>query len=320
MEMMLSIVVPVYNVKEYLPRCMGSLLEQDLEQEEFEIILVDDGSTDGSGGMCDEYALKETNVKVIHQTNQGLSAARNAGAQKAVGKYIQFVDSDDYLHPNVLKGLVALMEEKGLDVLRFSFKRVSEQSLNPAEVKGFVQLKDEKIWSGKDFLLKELWFSCYAWQFIIRRDVLETNRLQFKPGIIFEDTEWTPRLLTVSQKVASTDAVVYYYLIRKGSITNSAVEKRLGGQLLLIDDLKNQMLSSEDSRWYKGMISHIVVTIISTVSRSLYSQRNLYLNKLKEKDIYPLSTYLANKSGVRKIRLINLSPAFACSLIHFFSR
>lgn len=320
MAVILSIIVPVYNVKKYLHKCMETLLGQDLPHSEYEIILVDDGSTDGSGGICDDYAFKEESVKVIHQKNQGLSVARNVGVQNAGGKYIQFVDSDDYLHPDVIKGLVTLMEEKGLDILRFGFKRVSERSQNPVKEKEAIRLKDDKIWSGKDFLLKELWYSCYAWQFMIRRELLETNRLQFKPGIIFEDTEWTPRLLAVSQRVASTDTVVYYYLIRKGSITNSAVEKRLRGQLYLIDELKNQALSLDDSRWHRGMISHIVVTIVSTVGRSLYSRRNVYLNELREKDIYPLSTYMANKSGLRKIRLINFSPAFACYLIHLFNR
>ena len=320
MAMILSIVVPVYNVEQYLPKCLESLLDQDLSKDEYEIVLVDDGSTDGSGEICDEFALKEGNVKVVHQKNQGLSVARNVGTQVAKGKYIQYVDSDDYLHPDVLKGLVSLMEENNLDVLRYGFRRVSEQGSFPEVVNGPIRLKDTRIWDGKDFLLKELWFSCYACQFIIRKELLEVHHLQFKPGIIFEDTEWTPRLLSVSQRVASTDAVVYYYLIRKGSLTNSAAEKKIKGQLFLIDELRSQALSMEDSRWHQGMISHMVVTIVSTISKSLYPQRNVYLKELKDRSVYPLSTYMANKSGLRKIRLINVSPSLACYLIHLFNR
>lgn len=320
MEVILSIILPVYNVKEYLPKCLESLLDQGLCKDEYEIVLVDDGSTDGCGAICDEFALKEGNVKVVHQKNQGLSVARNVGTQIAVGKYIQYVDSDDYLHPDVLKGLVSLMDEHSLDVLRYEFRRVSEREGVSVIENGQIQLKDARIWNGKDFLLKELWFSCYAWQFIIRRELLEIHHLQFKQGIIFEDTEWTPRMLSASRRVASTDAVVYYYLIRKGSITNSAVENRIKGQLFLIDELRNQALSMEDSRWHQGMISHIVVTIVSTISKSLFPQRNVYLKELKERSVYPLSTYMANKSGLRKIRLINVSPTLACCLIHFFHK
>ena len=320
MAMILSIVVPVYNVEQYLPKCLESLLDQDLSKDEYEIVLVDDGSTDGGGAICDEFALKEENVKVVHQKNQGLSVARNVGTQVAEGKYIQYVDSDDYLHPDVLKGLVSLMEEHGLDVLRYGFRRVSERGSVPEKGNAPFRLKDTRIWDGKDFLLKELWFSCYAWQFIIRRELLEVHHLQFKPGIIFEDTEWTPRMLSVSRRVASTDAVVYYYLIRKGSITNSAVEKRIKGQLFLIDELRNQASTMEDPRWHQGMISHMVVTIVSTISKSLYPQRNVYLKELKDRSVYPLSTYMANKSGLRKIHLINVSPSLACYLIHLFNR
>ena len=318
--MILSIVVPVFNVKQYLPKCLASLLDQGLNKDEYEIILVDDGSTDGGGQICDEFALKEGNVKVMHQKNQGLSVARNVGTQVAEGKYIQYVDSDDYLHSDVLKGLVSLMEEHSLDVLRYGFRRVSERGSVPDIGKGQIRLKDTRIWNGKDFLLEELWFSCYAWQFIIRRELLEVHHLQFKPGIIFEDTEWTPRLLSVTRRVASTDAVVYYYLIRKGSITNTAVEKRIKAQLFLIDELRNQASSMEDSRWHQGMISHMVVTIVSTISKFLYPQRNVYLKELRDRDVYPLSTYMANKSGLRKIRLINVSPSLACYLIHLFNR
>ena len=144
----LSIIVPVYNVKPYLRKCVESLLPyaplpegkgvgQDLDPAEYEIILVDDGSTDGSGELADELAQspitshksqitnhKSQIIQVIHQANKGLSEARNTGIRAARGKYIQFVDSDDYLEPNVLGKLVAQMEREELDVLRFDYQNV----------------------------------------------------------------------------------------------------------------------------------------------------------------------------------------------------
>lgn len=320
MAMILSIIVPVFNVRQYLGRCVDSLLNQDIDKDKYEIILVDDGSTDGCGELCDAFAIQEKNIKVLHQENQGLSVARNSGLEIALGAFIQFVDSDDFLQPNVLSFLVETMENGRLDILRFGFRRVYEGENNSIEERACSQLQIERVWEGKEFLLKKLWFTCYACQFIIRRAILETNHLRFKPGIIFEDTEWTPRVLAVSQRVSNTDLVVYNYLIREGSITNSSVEYKVLGQLVLIDELKSQMDLFEDTRWHRGMISHIVVSIISTVSKSLFHQRKKYLRLLLEKRIYPLSSYLASDSGLRKIRIINFSPLLACYLIHIFNK
>ena len=118
--MKLSIIVPVYNVEAFLSKCVDSLLAQDLPKEDYEVILVDDGSTDGSGALCDTLAAEHGNIRVIHQQNHGLSGARNAGIPAASGDYILFVDSDDYLCPDVLGTLVGLMESKELDILRFN--------------------------------------------------------------------------------------------------------------------------------------------------------------------------------------------------------
>ena len=98
--MKLSIIVPVYNVADYLPKCLDSLLVQDLSQNEYEIIVVNDGSTDNSGKIAEEYSKTYSNIILINQENQGLSGARNTGIQNAKGEYVQFVDSDDYLEPN----------------------------------------------------------------------------------------------------------------------------------------------------------------------------------------------------------------------------
>ena len=123
--MKVSVIVPVYNVEAFLTKCVDSLLAQDLPASDYEIILVDDGSTDDSGALCDDFAAAYGNIFVIHQANRGLSGARNAGIPAAMGEYILFVDSDDFLEPNVLGGLVKLMEDKDLDILRFNYQNVN---------------------------------------------------------------------------------------------------------------------------------------------------------------------------------------------------
>ena len=129
----LSIIVPIYGVEHYLRKCVDSLLAQDLASSEYEIILVDDESPDACPQICDEYArlmnervneLTNERIKVIHRKNGGLSAARNSGINVAQGEYLMFVDSDDYLEPNVLGSLLKRMEEQRLDVLRYNYYNV----------------------------------------------------------------------------------------------------------------------------------------------------------------------------------------------------
>ena len=173
--MLLSVIVPVYNVEKYLSKCVDSLLNQNLLPEEYEIILVDDGSTDRSGDICDEYAMHHSNVKAIHQQNGGLSVARNTGIQVAAGKYVQFVDSDDYLEPNVLKSLVEKMKLEDLDVLRFNYRNVNEQGEEIApnkDPKRWVSYLSE-VCDGLTFLNERLGPACYACQFVVRRTLLE---------------------------------------------------------------------------------------------------------------------------------------------------
>ena len=126
MVVTLSIVVPVYNVEQYLVNCIESLIAQDIAKESYEIILVDDGSTDKGGKICDDFAAREDNIRVFHQTNQGLSVARNTGILAARGTFIQFVDSDDYLEPNVLSSIISIMTEFDLEVIRFRYRKVIE--------------------------------------------------------------------------------------------------------------------------------------------------------------------------------------------------
>ena len=320
MGLKLSIIVPVYNVEQYLPKCVDSLIDQDLSPEEYEIILVDDGSLDCCGRICDDYAERYANVKVFHRANGGLSAARNSGIEVAQGKYVQFVDSDDYLEPDVLRTLVQKMEDDRLDVLRFNYRNVNENgeeifpNRNP---KRFVDYS-ETICDGVTFLNNRLGPACYAVQFMIRRDLL--NYCIFKEGVYFEDTEWTPRLLLKSSRVTSTSFIVYNYLMRTGSITKSVDEKKkrkvLNDKLSLIDAMKCQMDKVVDKRWYEGMIALTVLSVIAFVAENYYGERKTYLHALKKKEVFPLSVYNSTKKAKKKLRIANVSPALLCFLLH----
>lgn len=321
--MILSIIVPVYNVEAYLKKCLDSLLNQDLRVDTYEILLIDDGSTDASGRICDEYAQEFGNIRVFHQKNEGLSSARNHGIWEAQGRFIQFVDSDDYLTPDVLGTLIRQIEDDSLDILRFNYQNVDENGKHidiDKTPKLFIDYSSEPC-DGISFLNERLGYACYAVQFVIKTDLVRHEKQWFKQGIYFEDAEWTPRIILQAERIASTDLIVYNYFYRNDSITkNPSLDKRkkiIEDKLSLIDSYLLQKTEVSDNRWFKGMIGFTVVSIITEVSRSFFKQRRPYLRTLKEKGVFPLYSYHPTVSAKRKISLINLSPDIACILMHY---
>ncbi len=315
----LSIIVPIYNVEQYLRKCIDSLLNQDIPSSEYEIILVDDGSPDACPQICEDYAVAHKNVRVVHRENGGLSAARNSGIEVAQGEYIMFVDSDDYIESNVLKGLIDQVERDNLDVLRYRLQYVNPQYevYNPYKIDPFKGNDySEMPTDGVSFLNSRMSTACYAWAFVLKRELLDG--CTFTPGIYFEDTDWTPRMLCKAKRVASTNTVVYNYLQREGSITNavnrSKQKKALDDKMHLIATLQQQAIdlrkSGRNNRWYRDMISDTVVSIIGMLSVDFYAENDTYLEQLKQMNIYPIAT----KS--LKARLINLSPRLAVELLH----
>lgn len=325
--MKLSIIVPIYNVAPYLRKCVDSLLTQDIS--DYEIILVDDGSTDDSGAIADElvHAFRlsplafRLQLRVIHQSNAGLSAARNTGIAAAIGDYIIFVDSDDYLQPDVLGTLMEQVERDNLDVLRFNYQNVNEQY----EV--FLPFKDAKrdvdysedVVDGETFLNQRLGPACYAVMFIVRRELLDT--CLFTPGIYFEDTDWTPRMLINAKRVASTPMVVYNYLWRQGSITLPTDPKKrkkvLRDKMSLLYGFKKQMQLVKDPIWFVWMTSFNTMTILNMLAALPISKRKPYLQELKSLDVFPL--YTQKEKGLKrlKIQIANFSPALYCALMNF---
>lgn len=324
--MKLSIIVPVYNVADYLAKCLDSLLAQDLPQNEYEIIVVNDGSTDDSGVIAQQYADKYANIILINQGNQGLSGARNTGIKHSKGNYIQFVDSDDYLEENVLGGLMKQVVKDNLDVLRFKYQNVRINN----ESKEYVVFKPYKsdsflfddyspnVTDGVTFLNERFGTACYAVMFIIRKQILDN--CIFKKGIYFEDTEWTPRMLLKVERIASSDTIVYNYLMREGSITKAInrdkQRKVVEDKIRLIDSLLERSKELENKSWFERMIAGTVLSTIGCISADFYDERKKYLKELKQRNIYPLSYSKTTKEAKRKLHIINFSPSLYCWLIH----
>ena len=337
----LSIIVPIYKVAPYLCKCVDSLLAQDISSSEYEIILIDDGSPDECPRICDSYADIYDNIRVVHRENGGLSAARNSGIEVAQGEYIMFVDSDDYIEPNVLNGLMDQVERDKLDVLRYRLQYVRQidaqhldaarlvsanfdashieyQVFNPYKIDPFKGNDYSEVpTDGVSFLNSRMNTQCYAWQFVLKRELLDG--CVFTPGIYFEDTDWTPRMLCRAKRVASTNTVVYNYLMREGSITNavnkSKQKKVLDDKMHLIGTLQQQAVDMRESgrynQWYGDMLSDLVVSIITMLGVDFYDEKETYLNHLQKLQIYPIQP----KS--LKARLINISPLLMVKLLYF---
>ena len=313
----LSFIVPVYNVAPYVRMCVASLLSQDYK--DYEIILVNDGSTDSCSEICDEYDRMFDNIHTIHQANAGLSAARNTGIVAAKGEYICFVDSDDYWQHNVLAGLISQIERDNLDVLRFRFQYVTPEgeAYNPYKSNPFKGMDYSYVpTDGVSFLNSRMNTRCYAWQFILKRELLDG--CIFAPGIYFEDTDWTPRILCKANRVASTNTIIYNYLVREGSITNavnrSKQKKVLDDKMHLISTLQRQAIDLKKSgrynRWYSDMIAATVVSIIEMLGTTFYAEKDDYLEQLMHLAVFPIAAYNL------KSRLINISPMMVVKLIN----
>ena len=240
---MVSIVIPVYNVEKYLDACIQSVLRMNTQ---LEIILVDDGSTDGSGALCDRWSEKDNRILVVHQKNGGLSAARNTGIRNASGEFVMFLDSDDFLDPNEADRLLSCIDPKG-DVMLGLYRKfyTSQQRFEPESCDAL--LACQGLTEIESFLkaMPADGRSCYmtAWRFVLRRTFLLENDLFFMPRIYHEDEEWTLRLLTCADYIFITHHYFYQYRqAREGAITSVVKPKQIWDTFLILD-VANSLLS-----------------------------------------------------------------------------
>jgi len=220
--MKLSIVIPVYHVEDTLNRCVESVLRQGID--DFEVILVDDGSKDRSAEMCDEWQEKDSHILVIHQQNGGLSAARNAGIERATGELITFVDSDDFLKEGTYQAIMPLAERH--DIVEFPVSRhPSPIAYHPSPA----------IYTDKQFywLETQAYNHTYAWNKIYKRSLFD--HIRYPAGRVFEDAATFPKLLLAAKDICTTHQGLYYYCWNDEGITAKAkgpeLESLLHGHL-----------------------------------------------------------------------------------------
>lgn len=220
-----SIIVPVYQVEKYIRQCIESILAQTFT--DFELILVDDGSDDNSGKICDEYAEKDSRIKVIHQKNCGLSRARNIGMDNASGKYLMFVDSDDYIAPNMAECLYKSITKDNCDIVACNFRYFFEDD----EKKDFSTENKAEVLSGSEIFYyrkneRNYGFWTVACNKIYKAETFKNVR--FRCGKYHEDEFWANDIYRMDIKAASVSDCLYYYRQRQNSITgNKNIQKYL---------------------------------------------------------------------------------------------
>ena len=231
---MISVIVPVYNVERYIRQCVESILEQTYA--DLEIILVDDGSTDGSGSICDEYKLKDNRVVVIHKCNGGLSEARNAGLDIARGEYIGFVDSDDYIEPDMYEVLYKNCERYAADLAAARFVKFNTQG----EVrKNFTE--NIEVFSREEMLRlfivgdRRYEITMSVWDRLYKRELI--SDLRFPVGKCYEDIVFSTKVIEKSKINVYIDRALYHYRLREDSISGEDFNDYNRAPLRIITDL-----------------------------------------------------------------------------------
>lgn len=221
-EPLLSVIVPVYNVEAYLPRCLDSILSQSYQN--LEVLLVDDGSKDGSGRACDEYAARDSRVRVLHKENGGLSSARNAGLDMAKGEYLTFVDSDDWIEPDSYGSMLALLEAYGAKLLCAG--RYDVDGATGEKTRGLCPQREECI-GGEEMVGRMfLWDNCdsSACDKLYHRGLFQGFR--YPEGKVCEDVPVTYKIVLQAQRVVLWDRPFYNYFHHPNSITTASISEK----------------------------------------------------------------------------------------------
>lgn len=281
MHKKISIIIPIYNVEKYLKRCIDSIVNQTYKNTE--IILVNDGSPDNCGEICDEYAKIDSRIKVIHKENGGLSSARNAGIDISSGEYIMFVDSDDWISEDTLEILNRYVE-KGYDIINFKFCFAKEKTENIIKLND--KIKDsyecnllsyiDKLFSGElDF---------FIWNKLYKKDLFD--EIRFPVGRNYEDLATIYKLYFKAKNIIVTDYTLYYYwLENSNSITSNSTIRNMTDYLVSTKEIyevnrqylkmNNRNLSNIDS-WYTMMMIQLYINY----TKSIYNNEKLE-NKIK---------------------------------------
>lgn len=253
-EPLVSVIIPVYNVKKYLRQCLDSVTGQTYKN--IEIILVDDGSTDDSGRICDYYANADSRIKVIHKENGGLSDARNIGIEQSNGIYINFVDSDDYICKNCIEVLLSTAICQSVPLVVCGYKKFIDGKNNHKEISDESQFKNNSIhkYTAKEAMIHMLYnknIPMYAHGKLYDRKLFKT--LRFPKGKLFEDVPTTWKVMKEVDNIVYVDSILYFYRQRIESIVNAHYSHRKMDQIYMVKDIMDEVMAND--KLYKAAVS-----------------------------------------------------------------
>lgn len=292
-----SVVIPVYKVEEYLDQCVQSVLNQTYRH--LEVILVDDGSPDRCGEMCDQWAQKDERIRVIHQENGGAAAARNNGIRHATGDYVIFLDSDDWwLSNDVLMLIARLLSETPVDVLNFNFQKIFDGGLGTAyfleSIPTSVHAENLSYLITNDLLVSG------AWNKVIRLPLLKQYQLYFREGITSEDIDWTLRLVMKADTFFYCNQCLLAYRQRAMSVSHSMSSKAVA---TLRDNISRciELLEAADEKkaeQLKAYVAYQYATLVYNVALLSRKERKAFFPDLRSMQ------YLLSASANAKVRMI----------------
>lgn len=280
-----SFIVPVYNTEKFLKKCLDSLVNQTYK--DFEIIVVNDGSTDKSSSIISKYQKKYKNIIVIDKENEGLSMARNRGVQKSSGKYIIFVDSDDYVSNKLLEEVDKKIDDS--DILRFQIATEDEEytKINEYHEEGFESM------CGYDAFkyLSSYHFVEPAWCYVIRKNYYIENKFSFKKDVYHEDFGLIPHVIYKARKVKSIDFIGYYYIQRNGSImNNNDYKKTVKKAFDMLEQYKTMRLFAKNINRKNNLddyfLSYISNSVIVKARELKKDEKKVYINELKKLNVF----------------------------------
>ena len=280
MNELISVIVPIYNVAPYLEECCEAIANQTYKN--IEIILIDDGSTDASGKICDEFAKKDSRARVIHKKNGGLSSSRNVGIDKARGELLSFIDSDDFPRTTMLEKLYECLLRNNADVACCDFS--SRKEIIPREDKEEIFLQGEAI----SRLLDDYGYKCYAWNKLYRKSLF--NNIKYPEGEFFEDIKTTFNIFSNAKKICYLQNDLYYYRIRQESITNRAYSDKNIDQIKAIDYVKTHALNILNDVQFARLSAGYIAYYMNFIKKAFVANKEIaenvdFLQTLLKKEI-----------------------------------
>lgn len=286
--MLFSIILPVYNVESYLQECVNSILKQTFV--DYEIILVDDGSTDGSSELCDRLAEKHGCIRVIHKKNGGLSDARNYGTRAALGEYIVYIDSDDFLiKDNFLEKLAEKAENKS-DLIFYKYQKYfnATQKFEDCRYTYCSAIKGESYSDKISALVKADAFYGMAWIKAIRKEIIDKNGIEFEVGLLGEDMEWNYHIIFNSTSISFIDEAFIAYRQREGSITSSHKLKNLTDFIYVLEKWSKIVTNDVKDEALKialyGSLAKYYSNLLVVYSRLADPSKKEYRTRIKQLD------------------------------------